>query len=166
MKYLFSFSVPLLIIFGVVYFGSNNGDTNAYASYKSFSEFCVSNNCNGSSGLGGTCSASCPNACSCGCSTGLFKCRCTCTCPDETSIEPETAPEFEIAPEERWSLLKEIISTENSEIAKEILTDISELHDFGINKKAKEYDALAEILDEKIMQLQPATLDKIVTEFF
>ena len=160
MKYLFSFSVPLLL-FGVFYFGGNHVDSNTCDSYKSFSEFYFHHSCSGSSGIGGTCSATCRDKCDCSCSTGFFTCICNCNCPDD----PTTSIEFEIAPEEKWNLLKEIIATENSEIAKEMLTAISELYDLGIRKKIKEYNALAKSLDQKMMKLQPATLDKILTAF-
>ncbi len=81
--------------------------------------------CDASSPLGGSCSATCQDKCNCQCSTTWTSCTCTCKCQGghQTSIDP-LIPKFEvitISPKqyENWKAIYEILIADNSPKASE-----------------------------------------------
>lgn len=167
MKYLFSLTVPLLLLFAVVTYNADE-TPEAYYDYETFAEF--HHECDGSSTTGSTCSATCQDACNCSCTTGFWSCSCTCSCPGgpggtpQASTDPGHDIKITIPADERWELIQKIISTEDSDIAREIVANVGELHQLGKDKKVAEFTTLAGELDKKMMKLKGGTLDKLIDE--
>ena len=119
--------------------------------------------CEGEAVIGGSCEANCSGSCSC--ETGLFKCKCECEEVEEQTIEDGGHSSITPASDDSFARIKAIVALEDTETARKLLTDITKLQELGSSNNMVAYDALADQLDEDVMKLQPATIEKIVVEF-
>ena len=176
MKYLLSLTIPLLLLSYLVLGGGQqnpasedrivalgDGDYANLADYASLTE--LRNDCGGEAVIGGSCSADCADDCNC--ETGLFLCRCACGSVPETqhSAQPQDQTSITPPPAESFDRLLEIVGAEDSQTARRFAEDVQRLRASGATPDLAGYDALAEKLDEDVLQLSPATLEKIILEF-
>ena len=167
LKYILSLAVPLLLLF-MAYAGGTS-DAVAINDYQYDTISDMIRDCEGSNGLGGSCEAKCSGGCKC--STGLFKCKCGCEETTEAEDMGNAAPDKDIhwhvtpAPASSWEKMLAIVGSEETQNAKEIYQQIETLRTLGEQEEYEKYDALADIMEEKVMTLQPETLEAIVLAF-
>ncbi|MEN0049720.1 MAG: hypothetical protein AAF806_21850 [Bacteroidota bacterium] len=165
MKNLLFYAIPLFIL-GLIFLSTSKSHEQPSPDFDTFSELMHNTlplPCVGTSGVGGSCSAICSDRCDCICNSGLFKCRCACNCgsgnggivPVQGSIDPGNI--------KKWKEIRKIILEEKTEIAEEIAAQLMPLYKLGKANKVEEYDELSEVLDEKIMQLESTTVQKILS---
>ena len=167
MKYLFSLSVPLLLLALVVTTNSQESDSVYAFDYATLSEFVE--DCEGKNALGATCEAKCPSQ-GCACQTNIFRCNCYCVGggspggPDEASIS-NPVKNLTLPAEDVWVKVLAVIESEDTELARDLYDSVVKLRGLGERNLIEEYDALAVELDKKFMELKPATLEKFLNEF-
>ncbi|HKK76691.1 MAG TPA: hypothetical protein VJ953_16560 [Saprospiraceae bacterium] len=167
MKRSLFFILPLAVL-GLVFASITvSYERNVVKDYDTFTEF-LHHTCNGTSAIGGTCSATCRDAADCSCTSGFFTCSCSCTIAteDQTSIEVEPLEQtITPAPLERWEKVQTIISEENTAVAKNLSKKLMKTYELGQSNQIEEFLAHTEELEREMMNLQPKTLQKLVVAF-
>lgn len=159
MKYLFSITVPVLLLFFAAGYSQNIEEATAYT-HPTFTEF--HHECSASSAIGSTCSGTCTDACSCTCSSGFMSCSCECKCGTGSTTTKPTERHLSIPSEDRWISILEVVASEDTKHAKNVYKDIKKLHQFGKAKDIDSFEVLSSKLDKDLMLLQPATLENLI----
>ena len=112
--------------------------------------------CRGTSGLGGSCSATCTDKQNCTCNTGFFACNCFCDSPvagSQITAEP--------GPIENWETVKDILSREQNATAVELSREILDVY-YIAKKDVNEYVRRATVLDQKFNTLPSSIQLKVI----
>lgn len=132
----------------------------AITNYDTFIKYLLHHACDGTSGIGGTCSATCPDACGCQCSSSFWTCTCNCSCGGNQTFINQT---IDPGPKANWRLIKSIIQKEKTEVATRLAKKVMSLYHLGVANKIKDYNELASEMEKDLNRLDPKTLREIAS---
>jgi len=110
--------------------------------------------CDGTSGIGGTCSATCTDDQGCSCSSGFFTCSCSC---DDEAISVELTP----GPIENWNTVSDILENSGNSEAIGLAAEMPRVRELAISNKFEEYVKEAKKLDRTFESLPRSIIEEV-----
>ena len=166
MKYLFSLTIPLLLVAVALLPEADQNDFISYSQqYNTISA--LVEDCSGENALGAKCEAKCPGQ-GCACQTNIFKCNCYCVGGDSGPDAPAQAnatQKLTLPSEEAWKVMLAVLATEKSDLSRDLQLKVRTLREYAELGNLAAYDALADEMDVQFMKLKSATLELFVEKF-